>query len=196
MELYKSKFRIKSSRLAGYDYSEPNWYYVTINTRDHIHYFGKIVNEKMVLNDIGLIAEKQWLEIPIHYPIAELDEVVIMSNHVHGIIIITEKQVVRKIDDIDEGNFVETGQCPVSTPANAQRHDSGHNPSLANIVGSYKSAVTNNIHKLRNTDFEWQTRYYDRIIRNEKELYYIRKYIQENPLKWAFENESTENLDI
>jgi putative transposase len=42
--------------------------------------------------------------------------------------------------------------------------------------------------------FEWQKSFYDRIIRNEKELYQIRKYIQENPLRWEIEKDNPENL--
>jgi hypothetical protein len=38
--------------------------------------------------------------------------------------------------------------------------------------------------------------FYDRIIRNEKELYRIRKYIDENPLRWEIGKGFTENLEL
>ena len=38
----------------------------------------------------------------------------------------------------------------------------------------------------------WQRSYYDHIIRNENELYQIRKYIMENPLKWHLDRENPE----
>ena len=56
---------------------------------------GKIVEGEVVLSEIGKIAEKCWNEIPIHYPQMQLDKCIIMSNHIHGIIII--------IDDVGAG---------------------------------------------------------------------------------------------
>ena len=47
--------------------------------------------------------------------------------------------------------------------------------------------------KVTGTDFQvWQRGYYERIIRNERELNAIRYYIQQNPVCWA---EDRENLD-
>jgi hypothetical protein len=42
----------------------------------------------------------------------------------------------------------------------------------------------------------WQPRFYDRIIRNDKELINIRKYIKENPIRWELEKDLPENLNI
>ncbi|NLT50253.1 MAG: hypothetical protein GXX85_04970, partial [Ignavibacteria bacterium] len=75
--------------------------------------------------------------------------------------------------------------CCVSTPATG---------SLSAIVRSYKSAVSNIVRKNINPHFQWQTRFYDRIIRNEKELYRIRKYIEQNPLKWELEKNNPGNI--
>jgi len=86
----------KRTRLRKYDYSITGWYYVTICTKDHINRFGKIINEKMVLNDLGKIAEECWLDIPKHYIESELDEYIIMPNHIHGIIIIDYDNVGKR----------------------------------------------------------------------------------------------------
>ena len=159
------KYR-KPNRLKYYDYSNAGWYFVTICTQNHLHHFGEILDKEMVLNDVGSITNKIWNEIPDHYPTVELDEFIIMPNHIHGII----------INNSDVG----------------ERHAS---PLLGNIIGSFKSAVTKSVHLYDNNNFKWQRSFYDRIIRNEKELYNIRKYIQQNPHKWDIEN-STNNLDF
>ncbi len=76
----------------------------------------------------------------------------------------------------------------------------GHAPSLqrqtlGNIIGSFKSAVTNRAHKNGLIDFSWQPRFYDHIIHNEVGLFRIRKYIADNPLRWEIEKENPENID-
>jgi REP element-mobilizing transposase RayT len=100
MELFRKEFRIPSARLAEYDYNQPGFYFVTICTKDKKFYFGKIVDYEMVLNDIGKMAQKFWLEIPEHFPHVQLDEFIIMPNHVHGIIYITER-----ISPVETQNF-------------------------------------------------------------------------------------------
>ena len=172
MSNYQNKYRTETTRLKSWNYTNPWWYFVTICTKSHKEYFGEINNEKMVLNELGKIAEQCWKEIPVHYKPVELDEFIIMPNHVHGIIIL---------------NTVET-------PYMASLQES--KPiSLGDVVGKYKAAVTRNVHILGPSDFHWQSRFYDRIIRNEKELFNIRKYIQLNPLKWELEKDFPENIE-
>lgn len=71
----------KSIRLAEYDYSEPNWYYVTICTYDRKNLFGDIKNSKIVLNDFGKIVNEEWLKTNELRNNVDLDEYVIMPNH-------------------------------------------------------------------------------------------------------------------
>lgn len=61
------------------------------------------------------------------------------------------------------------------------------NGTLSTVMRSFKSAVTNYANKNNILDFTWQDRFYDIIIRNEKELYNIKKYIIENPERWECE---------
>src|SRR2546426_8450329 len=79
----------RSIRLSGYDYSGAGAYYITICCHDRKHFFGKIVDRKMVLNGFGKIAEQQWNKLPEHFTNIELDEFQIMPNHIHLIIVIT-----------------------------------------------------------------------------------------------------------
>ena len=180
MKSYKNKYRVESSRLKEWDYSTAWWYFITICTKDHIEYFGEIVKEKMILNNLGIIVEKYWKEIPIHFPNVGLDYFVIMPNHIHGIIILNEK-----------GRDVA---CNVST--NVMSRISPKKGSLSTLIRSFKSAVTKTAKEKGYINFQWQSRFYDRIIRNEKELYKIRKYLLQNPLKWDLGKNIPENMNF
>jgi REP element-mobilizing transposase RayT len=158
----------KSTRLIGYDYSQPGPYFVTICTHEMKKLFGRIIGGVLDLNPYGCTAKKEWFQITVNLPYVELheDEFVIMPNHIHGIIWITEVGATEPV---------------------AQNSRSGLNPrSLGAIVGQYKSRTAKLINRNRNTPGKkvWQRNYYDRVIRNEKELQSIRIYIINNPLQW------------
>jgi len=168
----------KSIRLKEYDYSQPGEYFVTICTKNHECIFGAIINDQMDLNERGRIVDQCWKGIPEHFPNVELDEYVVMPNHLHGIIVLHESVGTRHA---------------VSLPERFGKPVSG---SVSTIVRSFKSAVTkriNEMHLIGNAPL-WQSRYYDRIIRSEKELQNIRDYIANNVLTWAFETEQPDNI--
>jgi REP element-mobilizing transposase RayT len=125
---YKNKYRIATIRLKNYDYSQNGCYFVTICTKDKQKYFGNIENEKMVLNEIGEIVEKFWLEIPKHFPSVVLDEFVIMPNHVHGIIIIN-----KLADEMPTLFAVETRHCLVSTTEKINRFQNQGKNTISSI---------------------------------------------------------------
>jgi len=87
-EKFMNKYRIPSARLKNWDYRSSGAYFITICTKDRIHYFGHIVDHEMIHNAIGMIAQQCWIDIPNHFPFIELGNFVIMPNHVHGILII------------------------------------------------------------------------------------------------------------
>ncbi|NWF89291.1 MAG: transposase [Ignavibacteriaceae bacterium] len=164
----------KSIRLREYDYSEPNWYYVTICTYDRKNLFGDIKNSKMVLNDFGKFVNEEWLRTKELRKNIDLDEYVIMPNHFHGILIIERR---------------DTARC-VPTSINDKRKFGEMQPgSLSAIIRSFKSAVTKRINELKNVQGKevWQKGFYEHIIRNEHDLYNIRKYIGLNPFKWEID---------
>lgn len=76
----------KRNRLAGYDYTTPGYYFVTICTKGMLEYFGRVQNGKIELNDAGQIVQECWLDLPNHYINCKLQAFVIMPNHIHGII--------------------------------------------------------------------------------------------------------------
>ena len=124
----------------------------------------------MHLSEIGEIAQKFWIDIPNHFPAAGLDEIIVMPNHIHGIVV---------IDKCGHGrNDCRDAACGVSTTTD------NHITTLGRIINSYKSAVSNICHK-NGFEFAWQSRYHDHIIRDIKSLNRIRKYIIDNPAKWA-----------
>jgi REP element-mobilizing transposase RayT len=127
----------------------------------------------MVLNPFGRITKRVWVQLPFSFPEVEIytDELTIMPNHIHGIIWISDVGATEPVARSTSG-----GQKP---------------NALEVIVGQYKSRVTKQVNQLRRQlgASGWQRNYYDRIIRNDKELQVIRKYIIENPLRWADEKD-------
>lgn len=97
---FQHKYRIASARLQNWDYRWNAAYFVTICTKNRDNYFGKIVNQKMELSNVGLLANVLWFEINNHSENIELGEFVVMPNHVHGILIFN--------NDISDGSNVET----------------------------------------------------------------------------------------
>jgi len=179
MDKFKGKYRIPSTRLQNWDYRWSGYYFVTICTENKETYFGEIKDGKMHLSPIGIIADVLWHEIKNHAKNVELDEFIVMPNHVHGILIL----------DNDDFDTVETGhalsllhQQQPKTIGQQRFQNIGKN-SLSSIIGSYKSAVTKHARRL-GYDFAWQTRFYDHIIRNEKSYKNIKYYIINNPAKW------------
>jgi REP element-mobilizing transposase RayT len=93
IQKFQNKYTIKSTRLENYDYTQNGLYFVTICTKDREELFGIIKNEKMILNEVGKIANRFWQEIPRHFPFVNLDEFVVMPNHAHGILEIWKNPV-------------------------------------------------------------------------------------------------------
>ncbi len=95
MDKYQNKYRIPSARAPFWDYARNAAYFVTICTHQRKYFFGDVVHGEMVLSEMGKIAHDCWMEIPNHFPFVKLDGLVVMPNHVHGIIV---------IDKTDAGN--------------------------------------------------------------------------------------------
>jgi putative transposase len=162
----------KSIRWKGYNYSQSGLYFVSFCTKDRIEHFGDIQSEKMIFNRYGEIANKYWQEIPNHHNDVEIDEFVIMPNHIHGIVVICEEDVLS--GGRDKACLVPTGSQQIE-----RMHE-----TLCNVIGSYKSVISKTIRKIGLPQFKWQRSYHDRVIRNSDELNRIRNYITNNPIIW------------
>ena len=175
MSLYKNKHRIESTRLDVWDYSKYGYYFVTICTKDKRSFFGRVIDENISLNNIGEKVKEIWLEIRNRFTDVELDEFVIMPNHFHGIIFINRDSINR-----------------VSTKKPFIKNNPMYSElSLSKIIRWFKGRTTYEIHHtLQFSDFAWQSRYYEHIIRNEKSFQKIREYIHFNPLQWAVDEEN------
>ena len=185
MTLYKDRYRAETARLKGWDYSAAGCYFVTICTGERECSLGEMVDGSMRLSPVGEIARTFWQEIPAHVQGVELDEFVVMPNHVHGIVAI--RDTGRDVACRDVACYVST--CYVSTMARI----SPRTGSLGAIIRSYKSAVTNWCRK-NDHDFAWQSRFHDEIIRDENSFKKVREYIRNNPLQWELDQENPINL--
>lgn len=175
-EKFRNTFRISSLRLKEWDYSEEGWYFVTICVKNHACVFGKIKNGICELNEIGRMVQKFWEATPNHFVSTELDEFIIMPNHLHGIIVINKK--------------VETQHCCVSTRKSNTFYYLKP-ASLSVIIRSFKSICTREINKkFPDLHFQWQSRFYEHIIRSTESLEKIQKYIHFNAEKWEDDTEN------
>ncbi|NQU18300.1 MAG: transposase [Candidatus Saganbacteria bacterium] len=174
MTLFKDKYRVESIRLQNWDYSSPGYYFITIDTRNMNSLLGNIIDGTMRLSKMGKIAYKYWVDIPKHYGNVQLDEFVVMPNHVHGII------------NVEPCHGMALQKTP-QTPQKSLRYNQFSKPisgSLSMIINQYKSSVTRWCKKNDFYCFGWQTRFYEQIIRNNFALNNIRRYIRQNPINW------------
>lgn len=103
---FQNKYRGDSIRLQNWDYRWAGSYFITICTKDRIHYFGEVQHGEMKLSQIGVIADLCWCEIKNHAKNIELEEFIIMPNHMHGIITINGNNEDKNILD-KEGKIIE-----------------------------------------------------------------------------------------
>jgi REP element-mobilizing transposase RayT len=181
----------RSIRLPGYDYTQAGAYFVTIVTWQRECLFGEIVCGEMALNDFGSAARDEWFKTveTRRNVVLHPDEMLVMPNHIHGIIWILGTQ----------GRIHAVGaqrRCaPTEFPNINDKGSKGTNVtpgSLGAIIRAYKSAVTRRINILRRTAGSpvWQRNYYERIIRAENEFKRIRAYIEANPRNWLQDEEN------
>lgn len=163
----------RSIRLKGYDYSSPGAYFVTICTHRQEPLFGEVGDGEMVLSKFGQIAHDEWLASPNIRREIELDAFVVMPNHIHGIVWIVVGAT---------GRSPLHGQSPLRPRGPAPK-------SLGAFVAGYKSAVTKRINQRRDTPGHpvWQRNYWEHIVRTERALDAIRRYIADNPVRWSLD---------
>jgi len=165
-------------RLEGYDYSQENHYYITTCTENKGDWFGEIKNNEIILNLYGQICLKHLQNLPNHYKHIEIDTFVIMPNHLHAIIVINQTDKL-----LDNRNGQALG---------LSLHK---NKTLSKILCDFKSFTSREINKTikEGNKFRWQRSFYDHIIRNDRSLHRIRKYIIDNPANWDTDENNINN---
>ncbi|ACK65071.1 conserved hypothetical protein [Rippkaea orientalis PCC 8801] len=145
-----------SIRLNNYDYSQSGAYFITLCTYQKEYLFGEIINDKMKLNLLGNTVECNWQKLTHYYSYLQLDNFVIMPNHLHGILVLTDQKYNIKRKGIPE------------------------------IIRGFKTFSARQINRIRQSPNVpvWQRNYYEHIIRNESDLNRIREYIVNNPKNW------------
>jgi len=171
--------RRRSIRLKGYDYSGAGAYFVMIVTQDRLCLFGEVLGGEIRLNDAGRMAEQCWYDIPIHFPNIVLDEFIVMPNHVHGVVTITNSVGAKDYSPL---------------PLTIQPPPIGTSKTVGSVVRGFKVGVTKWFRNNSETYTVWQRNYHEHIIRNEKSLNRIREYILDNPLRWDMDRENPLNV--
>ncbi len=206
MKFEKFPFKLeKQFRLKNWDYSSSGFYFVTICTKDRLQILGSVVgtdlcvrssdnnnvrsfginqNINVNLSDFGNSCNRIWLNIPKKFKNVILDDFIIMPDHIHGIILI-------------KNNYQERTQRSVPTTT-----EFGNVGLLGQIIRWFKTMSTNEyINGVKKHNWPkfnkqiWQTRFHDRIIRSEKEYFFKKKYIKNNPENWQKNKENkSENI--
>ena len=188
----------RSIRLKGYDYSRPGLYFVTIVCQNREHFFGKIENGKMILNDAGKMVNDEWLKLHKRFHYIRLHEYIVMPNHFHAILEIIPDDAVGATLVVapENGGGLGMGQPRGVAPMKIPTKNPMKNPSeniqkrktLGDIMGAFQSITTvKYIQGVKTKDWKrfdrrlWQRNYWEHIIRNEKAYNKITKYIKNNP---------------
>jgi REP element-mobilizing transposase RayT len=174
----------RSIRLKGYDYTQEGLYFITICVKNHECLFGKIDNGIMELNNYGEIANNYWIAIQDHFLPIDILEFVVMPNHIHGILMINDKNIDER--HVGARHAVPLQFTPQHNRSKTEQYGKPVPGSIPTIIRSYKSAVTKKINEINNIPGSpvWQRNYYEHIIRDEKSYHQISEYIGANPLKW------------
>jgi putative transposase len=164
-----------SIRLRGWDYRSAALYFVTIVSHERELIFGEITDRVMALSPFGTIVEEEWLASPTVRSNIELDEFIVMPNHLHGIVWITESPARSKVNS-----------------GSGQQAARGYTWSLGAMIGGFKATVTKRINTQRDSRGVpvWQRSYHESIIRDKDELATVRQYILDNPAHWLEDDEN------
>jgi len=178
----------KSIRLRGYDYSAPGRYFVTICVQEKACLFGGIASCQIELNDYGRIVENVWKELPLHFPLVELDRFVVMPNHFHAIVVIIDPRAKRLGADFPRIDMdVGAGFPRPDSESETSGRENQPLRALGDVIRWFKYESTKRINELRGMAGRriLQRNYYEHIILSDKSYWRIREYIADNPKNWV-----------
>lgn len=154
--------RWKPLRLKDWDYSTRGLYFLTVCAKDHQPLFGRVVGggvldaPRVALTEAGAAIERRISVINAHYRHVQIEQYVIMPNHLHLLVLVSG---------------------PSRTPAPTNNRANEVIPALISTLKRF-------VNKDCGEDL-WQTRYYDHVVRDDRDLHRIQTYIDQNPAKWA-----------
>ena len=165
----------RSTRLKGFDYSSANAYFVTICTEGREATLADVEDGEVLVREAGVVVHDEWGRLPQRFPGLGLDVFIVMPTHIHGILVL--------------------GYDPEAL-ASSYGND-GTLPTLGQVMRAFKSrsAVAANRALGREGGAFWQCGFYDRVVRNDRELSNIRIYIQVNPANWLKDENNPDFLD-
>ncbi len=176
----------QSIRLRDFDYAGVGGYFVTLCAWQRECLFGDVADGDVRLNEWGVVVRDEWLRTPRVRPNVMLDEFVVMPNHFHGILVIDD------VIGVGATRWVAHDRRPIPQTRATHRVAPTAGPpsgSVGAIIGQFKSAVTKRINALRDNAGcpIWQRNYHEHVIRDERDLDAIRRYIAENPVQWELD---------
>ena len=145
------------------------------------------------------MVESTWSQMPHHYPTVQIDAFVVMPNHIHGIVLLTDGQ---SWEPTAARTTTQDGQAWEPAPTGGRTtpragSKPGHTFGLSDTIHRFKSLTTRRFGELGNSGGSesnyprlWQRNYYEHVIRNYDSLQRIREYIVNNPLAWALDREN------
>lgn len=174
----------KNPRAKWHDYSD-GIYFVTVCTHKMLHYFGEISDGEMLLSEIGETLCRAIEEVGLHYRNVSVDSYIVMPNHFHAIIIVDNPNIAPS-----EANPTNIGclRAPYHPDEDDDFQKRNHfRALLSQAIGGLKSFVTRQANNLE-IKFRWQVKFYDRIIRNQREFDQCVAYIENNVEEWALKH--------
>ena len=205
----------RSIRLQGYDYARDGAYFVTICTQGRMCVFGTVVKGEMLLNDCGREVARCWAWLAEQYPYVHLDEWIVMPDHTHAIIVISDfYDDIVPSNDADTTKHTRNGGGPsndttINTPCrggprtaqlraasitksvNRTTDDtppaSTQRKPLGRLIGAFKTVSTGRVNELAGIPGAqlWQRDYHERVIRNNLATDALRRYVANSPVLWV-----------
>ncbi|MGP1382654.1 MAG: transposase [Thainema sp.] len=173
MRYNPDKHHRRSIRLKGYDYSSPGAYFITICTYQRECLFGNIVDGKMQLNSFGQVIQGHGLKLSNHHSHLRLDEFIVMPNHIHGILILSNENECDQSDTVGAGladtvSVSSDNLIPKPAPTNDQSRPGTvtiQRAGISNIIRGFKSFSARQINRQRQIKGSpvWQRNYYEHI---------------------------------
>jgi REP element-mobilizing transposase RayT len=158
-------------RLPAWDYASPGAYFLTLVT----------AGRELLFDDSRYrqVAEDTWRWLGEHFADVVVDEFVVMPNHLHGVLI---------LNGVEIADSRPSRRAPTAEGVAQMRKVK----PVGRLVGAFKTVSTNRINQMRGTPGTqvWQRNFYDRVVRSERELDRIRRYIYDNPAMWAEDPEN------